>query len=494
MNKDSLHNDLSFRLTPEIMADYAQGNLSNEDQHFIERYLLDHPFEAAAMEGLALHPETFIADLDKIKTPRRSTRILPLWQQPIRMAAAVAILLLGSFFIFYGPEWSDSNLAVLESEELKENTSTLKDEQKKGNKQGIIPEKNKITPPETSEKVNKATAVTIEKQEAQASKTAQQTTQSARSKPIQEIQTERQAKKETIEQPIILEEEITEPIIVTEMIQEDDPATIESTELKEVTATSIERMNMEESFIAGDITTDVATQTPKLADEISNSLSGKVAGVNISRKSKKASQNSAIQRFEFNSKTIKGRITSADDGESIAGATIMIDGTTIGTTTDIDGNFELVQNSAHNLLSISFIGYVTSVIEVSDNDHLDVALEEDIQALSEVVVTAYGQASLTPINVSAQPENGYGGLKRFIKSEIRYPQEAKDKDITGKVTLSFTVNKSGSLSDFIIEKGLGYGCDEEAIRLIKDGPQWSPAVKNSLKTEERVTIKIKFKN
>src|SRR5690606_9701133 len=78
-----------------------------------------------------------------------------------------------------------------------------------------------------------------------------------------------------------------------------------------------------------------------------------------------------------------------NEGNPVPGATILVEGTTIGTATDIDGNFSLdVPNGA--VLLVSFIGYKSLRIEVGNQSRLKLTLEEDASALDEVVVVGYG--------------------------------------------------------------------------------------------------------
>lgn len=62
--------------------------------------------------------------------------------------------------------------------------------------------------------------------------------------------------------------------------------------------------------------------------------------------------------------------------------------------------------------------------------------------------------------------------QQYLSSNVVYPKEAIDNQIEGEVIVSFLVEVNGELSDFRIDKGLGFGCDEELIRLIKEGPKW----------------------
>lgn len=65
--------------------------------------------------------------------------------------------------------------------------------------------------------------------------------------------------------------------------------------------------------------------------------------------------------------------------------------------------------------------------------------------------------------------------QQYLKSNVVYPKAALDSKVDGEVTVSFLVNPDGTLSEFVIEKGIGSGCDEELIRLIKAGPPWQPS-------------------
>ena len=65
--------------------------------------------------------------------------------------------------------------------------------------------------------------------------------------------------------------------------------------------------------------------------------------------------------------------------------------------------------------------------------------------------------------------------QQYLKTNVIYPQAALDSKVEGEVTVSFLVSPDGTLSEFVVEKGIGFGCDEELIRLIKAGPPWQPA-------------------
>ena len=87
--------------------------------------------------------------------------------------------------------------------------------------------------------------------------------------------------------------------------------------------------------------------------------------------------------------TITGQVTSAEDEEMLPGVNVIIDGTTKGTTTDFDGNYELVANKG-DVLNFSFIGFSDQQIVVASSSVINVQMVESSEALDEVVVTALG--------------------------------------------------------------------------------------------------------
>jgi len=88
-----------------------------------------------------------------------------------------------------------------------------------------------------------------------------------------------------------------------------------------------------------------------------------------------------------------------------------------------------------------------------------------------------------------------GGAKKmalFIEENTQYPDEALKNNIQGKVYARFTVDSSGKLSGFEVFKGIGYGLDEEAIRMLKSMPDWNPAIVKGKKVSHVVNLPIKY--
>lgn len=98
-------------------------------------------------------------------------------------------------------------------------------------------------------------------------------------------------------------------------------------------------------------------------------------------------------RAVFAQQTISGTVTSGLDGEGLPGVSIVVKGTTIGTTTNVEGEYQLQIPADAETLVYSFIGYQTYEEAIGNKSIMDVVLYEDVQSLQEVVVVGYGTAT-----------------------------------------------------------------------------------------------------
>ncbi len=87
---------------------------------------------------------------------------------------------------------------------------------------------------------------------------------------------------------------------------------------------------------------------------------------------------------------VQGRVTEQTNGASLPGVNVVVKGTSTGTVTDVDGKYNINVPSEDDILVFSSIGYTTQEVAVNGRSVIDVALEEDVQSLSEVVVVGYG--------------------------------------------------------------------------------------------------------
>lgn len=86
--------------------------------------------------------------------------------------------------------------------------------------------------------------------------------------------------------------------------------------------------------------------------------------------------------------------------------------------------------------------------------------------------------------------NGMQALGQFISTYIKYPEE---NNIKGQVIVEFTITEDGSTTDFRITKSLGYGCDEEAIRVLKLLPDWIPGYQHGKAVQTKFKLPITFR-
>lgn len=194
--------------------------------------------------------------------------------------------------------------------------------------------------------------------------------------------------------------------------------------------------------------------------------------------------------------TIHGRVT-ADDGSALPGVNVVIKGSATGTVTDIHGNYQVKLTDPGTTLVYSFIGMESKEVPVDNNPILNVTLNPDAAELSEVVVVGYGEGKdeddkPLPTFDMAEPAGGRRAFKKYLADKMVYPQEALDNKIEGRVTIQFTVETSGQVSNFNVVKGIGYGCDDEVIRLIKEGPRWSPMKRDAEPVKGRVRVRMRF--
>ncbi|NVO18496.1 MAG: TonB family protein [Bacteroidetes bacterium] len=143
------------------------------------------------------------------------------------------------------------------------------------------------------------------------------------------------------------------------------------------------------------------------------------------------------------------------------------------------------------------VQFVAPIISTVDNDEVvyeesdDLELADHLSAKEEC-----NKKAAQPVFAvdEQQPEfpGGEEKMKKFIADNIRYPQQAAESAIEGTVFISFVVNANGSISDIKILRGIGGGCDEEAIRVIKMMPKWIPGKQDGKPVPVLFNLPVKF--
>ena len=183
---------------------------------------------------------------------------------------------------------------------------------------------------------------------------------------------------------------------------------------------------------------------------------------------------------------IKGRVTDGK-GEPLIGASVTYKGTNIGTITNMNGEFSLVKKDDKKRLTAEYIGYDPVEIQVDTSRTMLIAMNENKQALNEVVVVGYGAKKnkksttlgsdakvkeQTEKEITPQPVIGKRNYQKYLKEHLVRPTDEKCAQVKGKVVLTFLINKEGRPFYIKVKESLCESADKEAIRLIQEGPDW----------------------
>ncbi|MBC7920248.1 MAG: TonB family protein [Ferruginibacter sp.] len=92
------------------------------------------------------------------------------------------------------------------------------------------------------------------------------------------------------------------------------------------------------------------------------------------------------------------------------------------------------------------------------------------------------------------PEYRFGmeGLAQHLEKHLRYPRPARKSRLEGTVYVGFLVDSTGVLRDFTVDQGLGGGCDEEAVRLLRSTSPWVPGRKEGRPIATRCVVPVRF--
>ena len=443
----------SAPLSLELMQKYREGKLSPREMHRIERLLLENPFYAEAMEGLEKMEKdtslgTHMADLKERLHQRISghQKSIPMFHRAWQIAAAVVLLAVGSWvgYNFYNNEGPTEQRLSMQNEppvasETAPAPAPLRDELK-------------------AEEMDQAPDATSSTENPVSSNV--QESESPVNTPI-ESSDKAEVEEGSETAPVLTDVETLSPLATQQPDFEAEEAISEQPALA---ISKVPEENFDQTFRS------------------SQMLKSKDAGAKV--------YGSGNGPF-----TLKGTVISGEDKSVLPGVNVIIKNTDMGTVTDINGDFNLTVPENQNEVVFSFIGFHATEQTVSNSDsNVTVVLIPDVTAqLSEVVVTGYGKEKKSATSqTAAKPLTGYAAYKDYLKKNLQYPQAARENNIEGVVNVSFDVNPNGELQRFSVEKPLGYGCDEEAIRLIKEGPAWQAALEEGKAVTQHVTVKVRF--
>ncbi len=449
---------------------YRRGELTPNEMHSLEKKALSDPFLADALEGSeTISAKDFSEDLDELKesiryqteqksvasfgqakmasaaAPKQASKEQAIvgdgkntnnWVWPLRIAA--------SLFIMLGVFWAANQLIPNEE---KENLALTKEVDTKKE----MPASQKA--PDSVDAVQQPVATPSSKL------LVEKPTQIAGSKSIETV-----AKGS---EPVAAAEGEKQTALMD--MAEDKKVVQEVSEEKEAKVTELAR-------------SERVTSAQPIAPMNKSSIEMANSGQGAKRKSVAA-------------QLIRGQVLSSEDGQPLLGVNVVLQGTSQGTVTDVNGKYQVAVEAVNPKLVFSFIGFQTIEVPLGNQKEVNVNLGPDLTQLSEVVVTgaaARDDSQNPPIVRLAEPAGGRKAYDKYLENSLRYPIEALAKKIKGRVTVKFTVRTDGALDEFNVVKSLGYGCDEEVLRLIKEGPSWSPTLEDNVPVESEVLVKVHF--
>lgn len=431
---------------------YLDDQMTPKERHDFEMQLLNDDFESEALEGLAQQNiAEFNEDMGSLKS-RLNKRTKKKSHYYWRIAAALLLLGVFSFVVYYTLDFNPTNQVTQSKKAPATKKTEILDKTviaDSANEPGIIAYQQKF---KKEEKAEKPIHKIIEPQE-----------------------------------PLLVEEE-AERNVMADAVEEMDndvgveTAPSEASELAYEQETGVDEVEYEEEKVA-----DAMPRAEVLA----------AAPVTINKIESTSARKQKASGFT-NTKTITGSITSTEDDEGVPGVNVIIKGSSIGTVTDMEGNFSInIPVESEETLVIASVGYMSEEVTVGDQSQIDIAMEPDITSLSEIVVVAYGTSSDHEKPeysfIPPKPEGGNGNFKDYIKENIRYPESGIEEKTKGTVKLKFTVGTNGQISDMEVLKSLGEEFDQEAIRLLEEGPDWEPAKENDSSVARDVKVKIRFR-
>jgi TonB family protein len=430
---------------------YLKGEMSQVEMHAFEKRALNDPFLSEALEGVGTFPaENFESDLTELEKRLESREARRTWIAPLRIAASIAFLLISSYLIYTFIK-TDEPVTIAQTKPVESPVPPVKNQDENLNTKSA------------QEKTDKAPPLT----------------QSAPAQP------RRKEQRGAI--PLL---EPSKPLETSSASGDaakagpgDDAKEAKIQDLAGVTNDQKAAVPEQESIITLD------------KDEVSRQKKKDHLG-----RASRTINSADTRALQPTQNTISGRITATEDDTPITGANVLIKGTTEGAISDANGNYQLITTVSQRELVVSSIGYGSQEVKVPEGQaQVNVQLPADAGQLNEVVVVGYGadkkeEESERGIPTElAEPQGGRRAYQKYLEKNLRYPAQALEKKIEGKVTIEFTVQADGKFSQFNVIKGLESGCDEEVIRLVKEGPSWKPSAITHSTTPSRVRIQVKFK-
>lgn len=139
--------------------------------------------------------------------------------------------------------------------------------------------------------------------------------------------------------------------------------------------------------------------------------------------------------------------------------------------------------------------------EVEIEEKIEVNFDVDVQeetVIEEVViadapVVEKADEIFDVVENQPVPPGGMSGWNKYLSKNLKYPTQARRMGIEGTVIVVFVVNTDGSIQDVDVLRGIGGGCDDEAVRVVANAPNWEPGKQRGRPVRTRMRLPIRFK-
>jgi periplasmic protein TonB len=139
--------------------------------------------------------------------------------------------------------------------------------------------------------------------------------------------------------------------------------------------------------------------------------------------------------------------------------------------------------------------------EVEIEEKIEVNFDVDVKEttvikeviIAEAPVEEKADEIFDVVETQPNPPGGMSGWNQYLSKNLKYPTQARRMGIEGTVIVVFVVNTDGSIQDVEVLRGIGGGCDEEALRVVKEAPKWEPGKQRGRPVRTRMRLPIRFK-
>ncbi len=440
---------------------YLENQMTEAERNAFERELQKHPFEAEALEGLQqISPEELPNDLREMKskiTRKKRTPRYRYWA-----AAATILLLISSSILWFQLKDKSPVPELTENKKITKEEPTV--EQEKSPMEKSVPEN------DTSLQMMEFTDSAVDDES--------------------EIKLDIQSNEKSA-----TEKNKIQPAARHKAVKSAEKPVSKKPEVKTFTMVP----KSAESLI------EITDSERKIEAVPQNDNKVVIRGVSTLQNNQKSNKIDLPQKFgeitTLKDKVIHGKVISPVDNQPLPGATILQKGTKNAVLSDQEGNFSLKMiGDSDNVVTTSFVGMKTQEFHPSADSINIIRMAPEQSALGEVVVTGYGKPEINKAlssavrvekNVNVWPVGGMEELEKYLEEKAVLPKDYKQNRAVVELVVKF--DKFGAISGFTNENSADSLLFEQAKKMIKEGPKWTPEIRNRQPVDSEKELKIVFR-